>query len=37
MLTNNHNEERGPDITELPTDEYPVLRESDFTDGARGG
>ncbi len=30
MLTVNHNEERSPDITELPTDEYPILRESDL-------
>jgi chromosome segregation ATPase len=30
MATNNHNEGRGLDITELPTDEYPVLRESDL-------
>ena len=30
MVTNNHNEEVGLDITELPTDEYPVLRESDL-------
>ncbi len=28
MITNSHNEERGLDITELPTDEYPVLSES---------
>jgi chromosome segregation ATPase len=30
MITNNDNEERPLDITELPTDEYPALRENDF-------
>jgi chromosome segregation ATPase len=28
MITNNHNDERDLDITELPTDEYPILSES---------
>ena len=36
MTKKNHNEERGLDITDHPTDEYPVLRESDLHDGARG-